>query len=143
MVLPLCWVNFTMNGNISENRIQEKHISQQMAANNSAGVFLSKISHYLSNISGSNAYCHKANEDSKALITNAGPPSFFLTFSSANMHACNSLGAECHWYRGSIHCHGVAKLKKDPGLCELSEKALQAHLAELFLNNANKKIYQN
>ena len=25
--------------------------------------------------------------------------------------------------RGSIHCHCVAKLKNDPGLCKLSETA--------------------
>lgn len=41
----------------------------------------------------------------------------------------NCLGAEWHWYRyefqarGSIHCHGVAKLKGDPGLCSLTDKA--------------------
>ena len=48
-----------------------------------------------------------------------------------------TLDAEWHWYRfeyavmrGSIHCHGLAKLKNDPGLCELTHKALQGHLAE-------------
>ena len=41
-----------------------------------------------------------------------------------------------HWYRyefqarGSIHCHGVAKLKSDPGLCNLTDKALKGFLAE-------------
>ena len=37
-----------------------------------------------------------------------------------------SLGATCHWFRyeyavqrGSINCHGVAKLENDPNLCEL------------------------
>lgn len=37
-----------------------------------------------------------------------------------------TLGSSWHWYRyeyavqrGSIHCHGVAKLKNDPGLCQL------------------------
>lgn len=45
-----------------------------------------------------------------------------------------ALGAEWHWYRfeyavmrGSIHCHGVAKLKSDPGLCKLTKKALEGH----------------
>ena len=40
----------------------------------------------------------------------------------------DSLGASWHWYRyeyavqrGSIHCHGIAKLNNDPGLCELTE----------------------
>ena len=46
------------------------------------------------------------------------------------------------WYkfqyqaRGSIHCHGVAKLKNDPGLCKLSERALKGYLAEKSLDNA-------
>ena len=52
-----------------------------------------------------------------------------------------SLGASWHWYRyeyavqrGSIHCHGVAKLKNDPGLCELTEIALQGFLASKHIN---------
>ena len=46
----------------------------------------------------------------------------------------DSLDAEWHWYRfeyqsrGSIHCHGVAKLKNDPGLCRLGEIAIKGHL---------------
>jgi len=31
--------------------------------------------------------------------------------------------------RGSIHCHGLAKLKSDPGICDLTEKALAGFLA--------------
>ena len=47
-----------------------------------------------------------------------------------------TLGAAWHWYRyefqarGRIHCHGTAKLKSDPGLCELTEVALKGFLAE-------------
>lgn len=47
-----------------------------------------------------------------------------------------SLGASWYWYRyeyavqrGSIHCHGVAKFENAPGLCELTEVALQGFLA--------------
>ena len=49
-----------------------------------------------------------------------------------------NLGSSWHWYRyeyavqrGSIHRHayGVAKLKNDPGLCQLTETALKASLA--------------
>ena len=47
----------------------------------------------------------------------------------------NTLAAEWYWFRyeyavqcGSIHCHGVAKLKSDPNLHELSQVALQGHL---------------
>ncbi|CAH3122009.1 unnamed protein product [Porites lobata] len=56
----------------------------------------------------------------------------------------NSLDAEWHWYRfeyqarGSIHCHGVAKLKNDPGLCKLSETALKGYLAEMSTNTAEQ-----
>ena len=49
----------------------------------------------------------------------------------------DTLDAEWHWYRheyqslrGSIHCHGTAKLKNDPGLCDLTEKALKGFLAQ-------------
>ena len=55
-----------------------------------------------------------------------------------------SLDTEWHWYRfeyqarGSIHCHGVAKLKNDPGLCKLSEKALKGYLAEKSLGNSEQ-----
>ena len=51
----------------------------------------------------------------------------------------DSLQASWHWYRyeyavrrGSIHCHGVAKLKNDPGLCSLTEKALKGYLASKY-----------
>ena len=50
-----------------------------------------------------------------------------------------SLHSSWHWYRyeyavqrRSIHCHGVAKLKNDPGLCTLTEKALKGYLASKF-----------
>ncbi|CAB3979153.1 Hypothetical predicted protein [Paramuricea clavata] len=55
-----------------------------------------------------------------------------------------SLNAEWHWYRfehqarGSIHCHGVAKLKNDPGLCKLSETALKGYLAENLIKNSDQ-----
>ena len=163
---------------------------QQMAADNNTNVFVSKLSRYLSNITGSNAYWHKAKEDLKAIISHVGAPTFFFTFSSADMHwpdlhalfssslsdttpeskrqnvinnphiidwfftqrlenfikhwLYNSLDAEWHWYRfeyqarGSIHCHGVAKLKNDPGLCQLSETALKGYLAEVSLDKAEQ-----
>ena len=59
----------------------------------------------------------------------------------------NSLDAEWHWYRfeyqarGSIHCHGVAKLKNDPGLCQLSETALKGYLTEVSLDKLNNQIF--
>ena len=44
----------------------------------------------------------------------------------------DEMDAEWHWYRfeyqsrGSLHAHGCAKLKNDPGLCELMKKAAVA-----------------
>ena len=167
---------------------------QQMAADNTAHVFLSKLSRYLGNLTGSNAYWHKAKEDLKAIIGHVGPPTFFFTFSSADMHwpqlhslfrnpegdatpesrrknvinnphitdwfftqrlenfikywLYSSLGAAWHWYRfeyqarGSIHCHGVAKLKNDPGLCQLSDTALKGYLAEISIHKAEESHIQ-
>ena len=47
----------------------------------------------------------------------------------------DTLDAQWHWYRseyqhrGSIHCHGTAKLKNNPGLCHLTKIALKGFLA--------------
>lgn len=147
---------------------------QQMAANANCSVFLSKISRYLTNITGSSTYWQKAKEDLKAIIGNAGPATFFFTFSSPDLHwpelhtlfksdntdptiencrenvinspritdwfftqQLESLDAKWDWYRfeyqprGRIHCHGVARLKNNPGLCTLPQVAVQGYLAEL------------
>ena len=56
----------------------------------------------------------------------------------------NSLDAKWHWYgfeyqtRGSIHCHGVAKIKNDPGLCELSHTAPDGYLACKCINEVEE-----
>lgn len=57
-----------------------------------------------------------------------------------------SLGATWHWsryeyavQRGSIHCHGVAKLKSDPGLCELSQQALAGYLVAKSMTDTSLK----
>lgn len=57
-----------------------------------------------------------------------------------------SLGSSWHWYRyeyavqrGSIHSHGVAKLQNDPGLCELTEKALEGFLTK-YMNEHEKSL---
>lgn len=56
-----------------------------------------------------------------------------------------SLGAKWHWFRyefainrGAIHCHGVAKLDSDPGLCELSKVAVNGHKSEKILSSEDK-----
>ena len=169
----------------------EKHLTLQelrdMISNNQSNLLMTKLSRYITNITGSDAYWFKAKEDLKAIIQHVGPPTFFFTFSSADMHwpqlhdlfqnTCNvngdcnapdvrhqnvidnphivdwfyterlksfikhwlynTLDAKWHWYRfeyqsrGSIHCHGVAKLNNDPGLCKLSETSLKGYLADV------------
>ena len=157
---------------------------REMAATNNLAVFMSKVSRYTANIAGTNAYWNKVREELKAIITNVGAPTFFFTFSSADMHwpelhalfganadnatseirrqnvinnphivdwfftqrlesfvkhwLYDTLGAKWHWFRyeyqgrGSIHCHGTAKLNNDPGMCQLTETALKGFLAQKF-----------
>ena len=56
----------------------------------------------------------------------------------------NTLGATWHWFRyeyavqrGSIHCHGVAKLQSDPGLCDLSQTALKGYIANQLVEDSS------
>ena len=58
----------------------------QMVANDSANVFLSKVSRYVSNIAGTNAYRNRVRDELKAIITSVGAPTLFFTFSSADRH---------------------------------------------------------
>ena len=58
-----------------------------------------------------------------------------------------TLDADWHWARyeyqsrrGSIHSHGTAKLKNDPGLCDLTETALKGFLAEKKLQELNDTL---
>ena len=159
---------------------------REMAASNNANVFTSKVSRYVGNIAGTNAYWNRVREELKAIITSVGAPTLFFTFSSADMHwpelhalfkadtdnelrtsdvrrqnvinnphvvdwffsqrlesfvkhwLYDTLGAKWHWFRyeyqgrGSIHCHGTAKLSNDPGLCQLTQTALKGFLAQKF-----------
>ena len=161
---------------------------REMAASNNANIFMSKVSRYVGNIAGTNAYWNRVREELKAIITSVGAPTLFFTFSSADMHwpelhalfnadtdnelgnstsevrrqnvinnphlvdwfftqrlesfvnhwLYDTLGAKWHWLRyeyqgrGSIHCHGTAKLNNDPGLCQLTQTALKGFLAQKF-----------
>ena len=58
----------------------------EMADNNNANLFLSKISRYVGNIAGTNAYWNRVRDELKAIIINVGPSTLFFTFSSADMH---------------------------------------------------------
>ena len=57
------------------------------------------------------------------------------------MYGC--LDASWHWYRyewqarGSIHAHGCAQLKNDPGLCDLITKAAKGWEAQNMLSDPN------
>lgn len=63
--------------------IDELH---EMAASNSANDFMPKVSRYVGNIPGTNAYWNKVREELKAIFTNVGAPTLFFTFFSADMH---------------------------------------------------------
>ena len=62
----------------------EAHLSlnelREMAATNNTNVFLSKVSRYVSNIAGSNAYWNRVREDLRAVIASVGAPTLFFTF---------------------------------------------------------------
>ena len=166
---------------------------REIAETNSGVQIMAKMSRYVGNILGSNAYWYKVREELKAIIANKGPPTIFFTFSAADMHwpelhdifghGCQSehshderrknvinnphlvdwfftkriesfikhwlydtLDAEWHWYRfeyqhrGSIHCHGTAKLKNDPDLCKLTDIALKGFLAHKMLQQSNESL---
>ena len=58
---------------------------RDMAASNNANVFMSKVSRYVGNIAGTNAYWNRVREEFKAIITSVGASTLFFTFSSADM----------------------------------------------------------
>ena len=59
---------------------------REMAATNNTNAFISKVSRYVGNIAGTNAYWYRVREELKAIITSVGAPTLFFTFSSADMH---------------------------------------------------------
>ena len=68
----------------------ESHLTveelQEMACNNNSSTFMSKLSRYVANITGSSAYWFKVKEDLKAIIEAKGAPTIFFTFSSADLY---------------------------------------------------------
>lgn len=58
----------------------------EMRSNNDSTNFMTKLSRYVANITGSNAYWHKRRDELKSIITTKGVPTIFFTFSSADMH---------------------------------------------------------
>lgn len=84
----------------------EQHLTmeelREMVNNNNTNLFLNKLSRYVTNITGSDAYWYKAKEDLKAIIQHAGPPTFFFTFSAADMH-----WPELHFLFGNERDEGI------------------------------------
>ena len=64
----------------------ESHLTfeqlQEMACSNSSTSFMSKLSRYVANVTGSSAYSFKVIEDLKAIIVAKGAPTIFFTFSA-------------------------------------------------------------
>ena len=115
---------------------------REMAASNNDNVFMSKVSRYVGNIAGTNAYWNSVREVRRQnVINNPHVVDWFFTqrLESFVKHwLYDTLGAKWHWFRyeyqgrGSIHCHGTAKLNNDPGLCQLTQTALKGFLAQKF-----------
>ena len=59
---------------------------REMAWSGNSAFFMSKVSRYIGNTAGTNAYWNKVKEELKAIITNVGAPTLLLTFSSVDMH---------------------------------------------------------
>lgn len=50
------------------------------------GSLMSKLMHYVKNVSGTNAYWSRAKDDLKTIITQVGAPTIFWTLSCAEFH---------------------------------------------------------
>lgn len=73
--------------NPGEQHLTLGQLRDMIYTNNSTNVLLSKLSRYIADITGSDAYWYRAKEELKAIIIqHAGPPTFFFTFSAADMH---------------------------------------------------------
>ena len=72
----------------------ESHLTieqlREMASGNSSSVFMSKLSRYVSNITGSSAYWHKVREELKSIIEHKGVPTILSHF-----HQLTCTGLSC------------------------------------------------
>ena len=89
----------------------------------------------------SSADMHWPNKRRQAVINNPHIVDWFFTLrleSFIKHWLYKTLDAKWHLYRfeyqarGSIHCHGTAKLSNDPGLCKLTKVALKGFLARKY-----------
>jgi hypothetical protein len=80
---------------------------REMAASDNSALLMSKVSRYIGNIAGTNAYWNKVREELKAIITNVGAPTLFFTFSSADMH-----WPELHALFGANTGNGTSEVRR-------------------------------
>ena len=59
---------------------------RDMGSNNASTNFMTKLSRFVGNITGSNAYWQKRRNELKSIINSKGAPTIFFAFSSADMH---------------------------------------------------------
>ena len=76
---------FFIKQNPSEAHLTREEL-QNLSNDGMGNTLISKISRYVGNITGTNSYWRKVRDDLKAIITHVGAPTFFFTFSSADMH---------------------------------------------------------
>ena len=59
---------------------------REMGSHHASTNFMTKILRYVGNITGSNAYWQKRQNELKSIINTKGAPTIFFTFSSADIH---------------------------------------------------------
>ena len=73
-----------------------------MAANNNSYLFMSKVSRYVANIPGTDAYWYKVREELKATVSTKGAPTSFLEeILKIHVPPMNRRGK---WHKQSPHC---------------------------------------
>lgn len=58
----------------------------QMGSSNASTNFMTKLSRYVGNTTGNNAYWQKRQNELKTIINSKGTPTIIFTFSSADVH---------------------------------------------------------
>ena len=71
--------------NPGESHMSVEELKEMLHSKSCSGV-MSKLMHYAKNVTGSDAYWHKAKDDLKAIISQVGPPTVFFTLSCAEYH---------------------------------------------------------
>ena len=72
--------------NPEESRMSVEELKEMLHSKSYAGVMSTLMHNNATNVTGSDAYWHKAKDDLKAIISKVGPPTVFFTLSCAEYH---------------------------------------------------------